>query len=193
MSILTEKLTAFFAAIMLILGFFGDAVEVRTKIPIPAVSCEGLDIIDGVTVTVPQKEGAVRFNRLSFTYEATAPVRAVFRYRKGVKTFEEELLLSSRETGASMLLDGYLQKKSASRLLSVRFEPIVAEQECALTVSDFTCDLQTAPKGDVLYIENDRFKAGVMLKWGGGLCYFEDKQNDTYGNLLNCHDTGRLV
>ena len=193
MSILIKKLTAFIISIMLISGFFGETADVKTQIPIRAVSCKELDISDGVTVTVPAKEGTVCFNRVSFTYEATAPVRAVFRYRQGVKTFEEELLLSSRESCSSMLLDGYLQRKSASRLLSVRFEPIVAEQECTLTISDFTCDLQTAPKGDVLYIENDRFKAGVMLKWGGGLCYFEDKRNDTYGNLLNCHDTGRLV
>ena len=193
MNILIEKLTAFMIAMMMIFGFFGGSVEVKTESQIPTVSLEGLDISDGITVTVPQKEGAVCFNRVSFTYAATAPVRAVFRYRQDVKTVEEELLLSSRETEATMLLDGYLQRKSATRLLSVRFEPIVTEQGCALTVSDFTCALQTAPKGDALYLENDRYKAGVMLKWGGGLCYFEDKRSDAYGNLLNCYDTGRLV
>ncbi|MBR2732243.1 MAG: hypothetical protein IKD72_09720 [Clostridia bacterium] len=33
----------------------------------------------------------------------------------------------------------------------------------------------------------------VALQKGGGLCYFEDKNSKAYGNLLNCHDTGRLV
>lgn len=151
------------------------------------------DISGGLTVTIPLKDAAVSFNRVSFFYEATAPVQAVIRYRQGVETFEEELLLSSRQKEASMLLDGYLQRKSASRLISVHFAPVVSGQNCSLSISNFTCDMQTVPKDDVLYLENGRFKAGVMLKWGGGLCYFEDKQNDAYGNLLNCHDTGRLV
>ncbi|MBQ7669892.1 MAG: hypothetical protein IJS45_04125, partial [Clostridia bacterium] len=92
-----------------------------------------------------------------------------------------------------MLLDGYFDRKIASRLISVRFEPIVAGQSCTLSVSDFTCALQQAPEDDILFIENDHFKAGVNLKWGGGLSWFEDKTNSNYGNLLNNHDTGRLV
>ncbi|MCR5782619.1 MAG: family 43 glycosylhydrolase, partial [Clostridia bacterium] len=87
----------------------------------------------------------------------------------------------------------YLDRKTASRLISVRFEPIVAGQSCTLSVSDFTCALQQAPEDDILFIENDHFKAGVNLKWGGGLSWFEDKTNSNYGNLLNNHDTGRLV
>jgi hypothetical protein len=50
--------------------------------------------------------------------------------------------------------------------------------------------------GDTCYIENDRFKLGVKLSWGGGINYVEDKTyKDVEGlqNLCNMHDTGRLI
>ena len=76
----------------------------------------------------------------------------------------------------------------------MRFEPIIKGENCVLSVSDFSCGLQNAPKeDDILFIENDQYKAGVSLRWSGGLSWFEDKKNTDYGNLLNNHDTGRLV
>ncbi|MBQ7639207.1 MAG: hypothetical protein IJS90_09940 [Clostridia bacterium] len=86
-----------------------------------------------------------------------------------------------------------MERKTALRLVSVRFEPIIPGGGCTLSVSGFTCDLQAVPRDDVLYLENDFYKIGVKLNWGGGLCCFIDKGSDTYGNLLNSYDTGRLV
>lgn len=190
---LIHRLIALFFALQLLLGTAKTGTEIKTGVSIRALELSAVDISNGYTVRVPLTDGCVRFNRISFSYKATAPVRAVFRYRLKMKTYEEELLLSSKETCASLLLDGYLKKKTASRLISVEFSPIVSDRPCVLSVSDFSCDLQKVPEEDVLYFENDRFKVGVKLIWGGGLCCFEDKQNVHYGNLLNCYDTGRLV
>lgn len=187
------KFTAFWIALLILFGAFGDALSVKTRCPMETLTLYDTDISDGIEISVPRAAGAVRFNRISFQYTATAPVRAVFVYQQGARRAEEELLLSEKEQAASMLLDGYLQRKTASRLLAVRFAPIAQDQDCTLSVSGFTCDLQTVPRGDVLYMENEHYKIGVKLNWGGGLCYFEDKTNASYGNLLNCHDTGRLV
>lgn len=184
---------SFFLSALLLFGLSGKSVEIKNMVPVREIALSDVEITGGYTIDVPFASGSVRFNRVSFSYKASAAVRAVFRYKQGIKTSEEELLLSAKETGASMLLDGYLKRKSASRLLSVRFEPIVSGQTCIFSISDFNCSVQDVPKGDVLYIENDAYKAGVSLKWGGALCCFEDKRNDRYGNLLNCHDTGRLV
>ena len=188
-----QRISAFFISVLMLFGIFGKRTEDKSCLSVPEVALNGADITNGYLIEVPRASGTVRFNRVSFSYEATAAVRAVFRYRQGVKTLEEELLLSSRETGASMLLNGYLARRTASRLISVRFEPIAAAEKCIFSISGFTCDLQTVPNDQVVYIENGRFKAGVSLKWGGGLSCFEDKTNSDYGNLLNCHDTGRLV
>ena len=188
-----ERIAAFFLSILMMLGAFGADISTKKQTEIKDMNLTDADVTNGFTVTVPAITGTLRFNRINFAYQTTAAVRAVFRYRLGRETLEEELLLSAKSQKASMLLDCYLSRKTASRLLSVRFEPIVAGQRCILSVSSFTCDLQSAPKENVLYIENEHYKAGVNLQWGGGLSWFEDKTNGDYGNLLNNHDTGRLV
>jgi hypothetical protein len=45
------------------------------------------------------------------------------------------------------------------------------------------------------FLENQRYRVGVELAWGGGLSCLVDKQGPVPGldNLLNCADTGRLV
>ena len=158
-----------------------------------ALSFSDKDITAGYAVSIQKDEGSGSFNRVSFSYRASAPFRAVFTYQQGKNTVEEELLLSDKETTASMLLNGFLNKTTASRLTGVRFEPIVPNAPCELSVFDFTCAVQEVPGDMIAAIENNRYKAGVKLEWGGGLCYFCDKQNADYDNLLNCHDTGRLV
>ena len=188
-----EKWRAFFISVLILFGIFGSELAVKTSCPQEALSLPDTDISAGIKIPVPRTAGAVRFNRISFQYTATAPVRAVFVYQQGARRVEEELLLSETEHAASMLLEGYLQRKTASRLLAVRFAPMRQDDACKLSVSGFTCDVQTVPRADVLYLENEHYKIGVKLNWGGGLCYFEDKTNGSYGNLLNCHDTGRLV
>ena len=165
----------------------------NTGFVIGALSFSNMDITAGYAVTIQKEEGSGAFNRISFSYRASAPFRAVFTYQQGKNTVEEELLLSEKETAASMLLNGFLNKATASCLTAVRFEPIVADAPCVLSLSDFTCQVQEVPGDKTVSIENDRYMAGVKLDWGGGLCYFCDKQNTAYDNLLNCHDTGRLV
>ena len=188
-----ERISTLFLSILILLGVFGADVSVKKQIPIGELEFSGVDIPTGHSVSIPVRSGTLRFNRISFDYDASAPFRVFFTYRQGLKTKEEELLLSEKDHSASMFLDCYLDRKTASRLMSVRFEPVVSGGGCTLSISGFTCDLQTAPKDDVLYLENDRFKIGIILNWGGGLCCFIDKRNDKYGNLLNFHDTGRLV
>ena len=157
------------------------------------LSFSSKDITTGYAVSIQKEEGSGAFNRVTFSYHASAPFRVAFSYQLGKNTVEEELLLSEKETTASMLLNGFLNKTTASCLTGVRFEPIIAGATCVLSLTDFICAVQEVPGDRTAYIENDRYKVGVKLEWGGGLCYFRDKQNTAYDNLLNCHDTGRLV
>ena len=194
MELFFKRIASFFLFIFMVLGFYKGGIEVKNEISVPELSLSAEDVTNGFTVTLPPISGTMKFNRISFSYEATAAARAVISYRLERETIEEELLLSSESTRTSMLLNGYLDRKTASRLISVRFEPIIKGENCVLSVSDFSCGLQNAPKeDDILFIENDQYKAGVSLRWGGGLSWFEDKKNTDYGNLLNNHDTGRLV
>ena len=193
MAIFFKRIISFFLSFFMILGLYSGGVEMKNEIPVPELNLSAEDITNGYTVTVPLSSGTMSFNRISFSYEATSAVRAVISYRMDRETAEEELLLSSKSLSTSMLLNGYLDRKTASRLISVRFEPVIKGENCVLSVSDFTCGLQNAPKNDTLFVENNHYKAGVNLRWGGGLSWFEDKDNGNYENLLNSHDTGRLV
>ena len=141
-------------------------------------------------ITVPRNDEGP-FNRISFRYRATAPVRCTVVYRRGLKEYAEELLLSEKYGEASLLLDGFLDGKTANRLSSVSFAPL-RETPCTLTVTELRCDRQTVPQAKV-FLENESFRLGVKLDWGGAIGEFTDKRQSVYGNLLNEHDTGRLV
>ena len=193
MALLFKKIASFFLSLIMLMGLYRGGIDMKNEIPVSELDISAEDITNGYTVTLPPSSGTMRFNRISFSYETTAAVRAIISYRMDRETFEEELLLSSKSSETSMLLNGYLDRKIASRLISVRFEPIAEEKDCILSVSGFNCGLQQAPKEDILFIENEHYKAGVNLRWGGGLSWFEDKDNGDYGNLLNSHDPGRLV
>lgn len=141
-------------------------------------------------ITVPRSD-AGPFNRVSFRYQASAPVRCTVVYRRGLTQRTEELLLSEKYGEASLLLDGFLEGKTASRLSSVSFAPL-QQAPCTLTVTALSCDRQTVPQAKV-FLENESFRLGVKLDWGGAIGEFTDKRQAVYGNLLNEHDTGRLV
>lgn len=175
-------------AVSLLGALPGCAEETR----IPALTFADRDIAAGYEVGDLSGFKTGRFNRISFTYTASAPVKVeiICTGKKGAET-TEELLLSEKETQASLLLDGFLDKATATGLRRVRFSPL-REGPCTLGVSDFTCDRQTVPDKTV-YLENGRFRLGVTLDWGGAIGELTDKTQKTYGNLLNRHDTGRLV
>ena len=78
----------------MLFGLYGGGVEVKNEISVPELSLAAEDITNGYTVTVPKRSGKVRFNRISFSYETTVAVRAVFSYKMSGKTVEEELLMS---------------------------------------------------------------------------------------------------
>ena len=146
MALFIKKIVSFFLSIIMLLGLYRGGAEMKNEIPVPELNLSAEDITNGYTVTIPRISGTMRFNRISFSYETTAAVRAVVSYRMGAKTVEEELLMSSKSRRISLLLDGYLDRRTASRLISVRFEPIAAGESCVLNVSDFTCGLQQPPK-----------------------------------------------
>ena len=66
----------------------------------------------------------------------------------------------------------------------------------SFALHSITGDTIDVIEGDTCYIENDRFKLGVKLSWGGGINYVEDKTYtavEGLKNLCNMHDTGRLI
>lgn len=105
-----ERIVAFFMSILILFGVFGTDVAVKNQITIGKLALSEVDISDSFTVSVPMRAGTGRFNRIAFSYDASAPFRAVFVYQQGFKEKEEELLLSEKEHAATMLLDCFLKR-----------------------------------------------------------------------------------
>ena len=94
MTVFFKRIMMFFLSLLMCIGLYSGGIEMKNEISVPEVNLSTVDITNGYTVTVPFVSGKMSFNRISFSYEAATAVRAVFSYRMGAKTIEEELLLS---------------------------------------------------------------------------------------------------
>lgn len=133
------------------------------------------------------------FNRFTLLYTLSGPVRGQVVYQTDDGAYNEEFYLSETQNTFSQLIDGYLQGKTAQRLSSITLEPLLAGPVTLQLQGAALDTLEVLP--DVLEVENDRYRLGVKLSWGGGISLLQDKRSprEDIGNLLNCHDTGRLI
>lgn len=136
-----------------------------------------------------------KWNQYQLRYSSNMPLSGIFRYETDGQEKEELFYL---EAGEEMVftsyIDGYLDGQSAQTLRSLTFTSIQGE-ETTFAFTSLETTSQQAYSEEILYLENERYKAGINLRWGGALSCFEDKQSTVEGlsNLLNHHDTGRLV
>ena len=135
------------------------------------------------------------FNRYTLTYTATVPLRCEITYREeGAERTEEFFLEAGEGMTFSSFTDGYLRHRVASEVLSLSARTITHE-EGELTLGDILLDEVPVLAEKTCYIENERYRVGVELCWGGGLSYLADKACPVEGleNILNNFDTGRLI
>ena len=135
------------------------------------------------------------FNRMSFAYSSTGPVKATVSYRLGTVTAVEVFYFEAAGERAVFkgLISTCLDGMTGSSIESVKIKPLKGTTKFELlSVSAETAD---ALPGGVYYLENDRFRVGIRLSWGGGINCIEDKKCPVAGlsNLINGHDTGRLI
>ena len=138
---------------------------------------------------------ATVFNRYTLVYTATVPVRCTMTYTEDAGERTEEFFL---EAGEHMhfpsYMDGYLLHKHANAALSMTVRTI--SHDCGeFALHDFSVDTVPVLAEKTFFFENDRYRVGVELCWGGGLSYLEDKlcPVEGLGNILNNFDTGRLI
>lgn len=135
-----------------------------------------------------------KFNRLTLCYVSDAPLNCTVTYTQGGKTVNDLFYLEAGTQTFCALTLGYLEGKQASDLTSIRFETC-EENDTSFVLCDVKTEVYEVYADDVYYVENDYYKLGIRLSWGGGVCYLQDKQNKIGGieNLINQADTGRLV
>ncbi len=140
------------------------------------------------------------FNRYELSYSSSQPLRGRLGYlawdASGNEVYCQEVfyLEKGQDMHFSSFTDGYLDGLYGFELTDLTLEP------CRGARATFTLHAMTTVCREVIskeeyFMENDRFRVGILAAWGGGISYIEDKQDGdaTLGNLINQCDTGRLI
>ncbi len=146
-------------------------------------------------LTVTMDRSGSLFNCYGFKYSCDEPLCGEVAYRQGgVSKTETFYLEAGTDKTFTSLTDDWLAKKTADALTTVTLRSIRGTT-ATLTLSGVTTELRDVPSSKTIFLENDHYKVGVDLAWGGGISYIEDKKDNDpeLGNLINRHDTGRLV
>lgn len=153
----------------------------------------GFVFSDGLEITFPEGVFSEEFNRMQFGYRASAPVKLHVTYTADGEEITDYFFLEAGSGTFRGLIGSYLDGKRGVGIkrLTVDTCEDVEASFMLLSLSTETIPLYE----DDLCVENGRYKIGVRLSWGGAMTYFEDKLDgdDALGNLVNIHDTGRLI
>lgn len=151
-------------------------------------------IKDSLSIEFSDDLFADEFNRFVLCYVSDSPLKCNVTYTEDGKTKEDNFFLEAGTQSFSCLINDYLDGKKAVKLKSFNIADTYGKDAkfvlCNLAISSYT-----VYNSDTYYIENDRFKLGIRLSWGGGISYIQDKKSTIRGltNLINQADTGRLV
>ncbi len=135
----------------------------------------------------------MEFNKFSIYYDSTGYIKGKVTYMLN-KEYEEVFFLEpGKDMAFSSLIDGFFAGKRAKSIKKITLS-VLKDESCEFKLKNVEILKVKVPKTTV-FIENSRYKVGVDLLWGGTLNYIEDKKNkdESITNLLNRHDTGRLV
>lgn len=226
-----DKIIAFFTALFVffpsfIVSFLPKNIDREFTVPVK----EGCVTVDGeeVNAELTKENGGYKYyfglektdvyNYFGIKYSSDAYMKGVITYGGWNNGLTEEFFL---EPGVNeeffSLIDGYLDRTKMNKLTSLEFYPLDK------TEADFTLHGVALFNREIydneIYIENDEYKLGITLDWGGALSYLEDKDSSVeavikdgvtkvdsdassrYGvrarsrnvNLINAFDTGRLI
>lgn len=159
------------------------------------------------------------FNYYGIKYESDAYIKGNIAYILKGEEYTEEFFLEPNDGTKPFysFIDGILDKKKSNTLCKLTFEPLDKETAVFNLLGLGTFNREIPDKN--VYIQNDEYKLGINLEWGGAMDYLEDlnsnvqtvksngkiyvdsnaaeryntKAVNSNVNLINRHDTGRLV
>jgi len=159
------------------------------------------------------------FNYYGIRYSAASCVKGKVLIDDGFgKSHSEAFFLEKAEDGVFYsFTDDFLTRKKSENILRISVTG-AEDKNPDFKLLGVTLFNRSIPD-EIVYVQNDKLKIGVNLSWGGALSYLEDLDSSVeavivdgktvvdssasslYGtravnknvNLINCHDTGRLV
>ncbi len=134
-----------------------------------------------------------KFNKYMLSYSADGAVKGTIRYYIDGEPAQEEFFLSAGENIVfKSFIEYYLDSKLAEGEIEIVTEFI--KDGSRLEIHSFSVEACEVYARKTYYFENEFYKVGVELAWGGGLsCIIDKHAPDGLENLLNRYDTGRLV
>ena len=151
-----------------------------------------------VKFTLTDVEAGTPFNRIRIGYRSTAPCVIDVALKKDSETNVERFFLEASGNGDFRgLISGFLSGVSADGIAYAEVSPLLPGTY-GFGLGKITTETVQVPATDAegnFYIENGDLRLGVRLAWGGGISYIADKhcKVERLENLINQHDTGRLV
>ncbi|MBR4034911.1 MAG: hypothetical protein IKJ04_08880, partial [Clostridia bacterium] len=136
-----------------------------------------------------------KFNSYSLTYSTDSYLKGEITYLYENEKYTEVFFLEPGEkVNFFSLCDSALKGKTCDSISSVKIFAI-RSGEASFILEDIAVSAREMPTEDVAYVTDGKYKLGVKLTWGGGVSYLEDLADgdDSITNLLNDHDTGRLI
>lgn len=146
------------------------------------------------TINFAEGTFAQAFNRFGMTYTSTEPLECSITYTEDGTERSDRFFLEAGEHRFNCLTENYLSGKTGRDITRITIDTCRGT-DAQFFLHDLTSEEYTVYSSDTYYMENARFKIGIRLMWGGGICYISDVQNPVDGltNLVNQADTGRLI
>ena len=134
------------------------------------------------------------FNRITIRYSAPTPSKLTVSYEEGSGIVTDVFYLEKGDNAEfSALIKSYLKNKSAKNLKIISAESLT--KGAAPDIHAVSGETISFYGEEIYYLENERYKVGINLNWGGGVSEIYDKKNTIPGltNLINRFDTGRSI
>lgn len=174
------------------------SVTTGTQLSYDVTGYESIDASTGIIkfkgdmiLTLTTDVVATKFNRFMLTYSSDKPLEVYVKYNE--REQEEMFYLEAGTGDFSAVIYDFLAKRYRRDFTSIRVTP------CQPGWVNFSLENVSTESVQVpaqtYFIENERFKLGIALHWGGSISYVEDKNCPVEGltNMVNRHDTGRLI
>ncbi len=161
-----------------------------------AVSNGRFTFNQGFSISLDPAKTNQNFNRFTICYVSTQPLKGTITYTENGQTRTDNFFLEAGDHTFSCVIVNYLTGKMGKGITKMTFSTCNGQNTnfalCLLKTEEYP--VYTSGRDDTYYIENDRFKLGVRLSWGGGINYLRDYDGQRgLTNLINNADTGRLV
>ncbi|MBP1586926.1 MAG: hypothetical protein ILO53_00805 [Clostridia bacterium] len=172
----------------------------------------GVEVDGSYSFELEAERFADPFNKFTVSYNSSGPVEILIEYKDGDEILSDNYFLEKAEGGIfTGLISRALDGKSGTGLRKLTVKPLPAAGSAgsagstgktvgkvSFALKEITteaAELPAADKDGNSFIENARYRLGVRLAWGGAVSYIADKNAriDGVENLVNQHDTGRLV